>query len=118
MTLILPKLTNWRPMHSKNAIEITSNNFDPMKITSMEFFKLKWRRSGVFIVNLDYISHLFRVFLLLTLKMVGFLRTSERFSLSFKNVVHNYKLWMQKVQTQADANLNTPPYFVRKNLLV
>ena len=28
-----------------------------------------WRRSGVFIVNFEHISHLFLVFLLLTLNM-------------------------------------------------
>ena len=30
--------------------------------------KLFWRRSGIFIVNFEHISHLFLVFLMLTLK--------------------------------------------------
>ena len=36
---------------------------------SVKYVQSYWRRSGIFIVNCEYISHLVLVFLLLTLNM-------------------------------------------------
>ena len=39
-----------------------------IKLTIKTPERCQWRRSGIFIVNFEYISHIFLVFLLLTLK--------------------------------------------------
>ena len=49
--------------NTKTRCEICS------KLTIKTPERRKWRRSGVFVVNLEHISHLVAVFLLLTLNM-------------------------------------------------
>ena len=39
------------------------------KVNNKDTLRLQWRRSSVFIVNFEYISHLVLVFLLLTLNI-------------------------------------------------
>ena len=39
-----------------------------IKLTIKKPERCQWRRSGIFIVNFEHISHIFLVFLLLTLK--------------------------------------------------
>ena len=39
-----------------------------IKLTIKTPERCQWRRSGIFIVNFEHISHIFLVFLLLTLK--------------------------------------------------
>ena len=45
----------------------------------------RWRRSGVFIVNFEHISHLFLVFILLTLNKQMFSKVFLKTSQNFKH---------------------------------
>ena len=58
--IYLPKVNN---INTRTRCEICS------KLTIKTPERRHWRRSGVFIVNFEYISHLVLVFLLLTLNM-------------------------------------------------
>ena len=51
-------------------------NYFNKKLLQVYGWVLKWRRSGVFILNFKHISHLFLVFLLLTLNRQLFVRSS------------------------------------------
>ena len=50
------------------------------KVNNKETERRHRRRSGVFIVNFEHISHLFLVFLLLTLNGQGFCKRRTDFS--------------------------------------
>ena len=58
--IYLPKVNN---RNTRTRCEICS------KLTIKTPERRQWRRSGVFIVNFEYISHLALVFLLLTLNI-------------------------------------------------
>ena len=49
--------------------------------------RCQWRRTDVFIVNFEHISHIFLVFLLLTLNK----ELLTRFIVGFKHIEHNMK---------------------------
>ena len=71
----------------------------------------KWRRSGVFIVNFEHISHVFLVFLLLTLnKKKRFSKCIEGIADQTENIADLEKLETQSPKT---ATSRTPScYYV------
>ena len=71
------------------------------KLTIKTPKRRQWRRSGVFIVNFEHVSHLVLVFLLLTLNMqlpvgLGFLINSS---------MHNVKMWPNILLESSDVNI-------------
>ena len=65
---------------SKLTIETLEQNVKYVQLTRKTLERRQWRRSGVFLVNFEHISHLALVFLLLTLNMqlpAGHLKTEN-----------------------------------------
>ena len=75
-----------------------------------------WRRSGVFIVNFEHISHLFLVFLLLTLNNVLDWFTEKRrpkkVLQTFGKVV-DFEHWIGLVYRKEETNESTPKHLAR-----